>query len=191
MIKPIKKSQGFGIIEVLLASVIIIVVVFSLSAVASSSLTATDRSADRTQAVNLAQEGIETVRQIRDSHWIDQDSTSDWGKWVNTGSGWNLVNASTEYSVSYVSALGRYSLVPASLASKEIKLDNSIFNRVIKISDVKANAASGSNGLIRGKDVNESKLMQDKAYKVTVDVTTPSGAVVTVSEVLTDWRPNY
>ncbi len=71
-------KKGFGIIEVLLAGVIIITMLVALVYVARGAINGAVYSKQRVQAVFLAQEGIETIRQIRDSNYIDGKSDTKW-----------------------------------------------------------------------------------------------------------------
>ncbi|HLC44054.1 MAG TPA: hypothetical protein VJK08_02945 [Patescibacteria group bacterium] len=186
MIKDSKKTQGFGLIEVLIASTIIIMTISSLTFVARGALTSTDRTQDRIQAVNLAAEGIEIVRNIRDTNWIDRRPETDWGNWV--GSTFNGVVAGGVYKINYsAGSLNRFNLisVPIGAPAENITLLNgAVFTRTIQVDSI-VNATSG---LMPGS--NQSNL-QGQAYKVTVKVTTPSKAEINVSEILTNWRPNF
>lgn len=91
-----KFSKGFGILEVLISSAILIVVLGTLMFIAQSSLTNAQYMQERAQAISLAAEGIETVRQIRDSNYIDGSSSSSW----NTITG-NISTTPIDYSLTY------------------------------------------------------------------------------------------
>lgn len=73
-----KFSKGFGILEVMISCAIIIVVLGSLVFIARSSLTNAQYMQERAQAVSLAAEAIEIIRQNRDSNYIDQNSATQW-----------------------------------------------------------------------------------------------------------------
>jgi len=73
-----KYSKGFGILEVLVAAGVLIVVIAGTAALANYSLRATVLASDRTMATQLAQEGIEKVREQRDTNWIDNDTGTSW-----------------------------------------------------------------------------------------------------------------
>lgn len=73
-----KIKKGFGVIEVLLAGVIIITMLVALVYIARGALNGAMYSKQRAQAVFLAQEGVEVVRQIRDSNYIDGKPGTKW-----------------------------------------------------------------------------------------------------------------
>ena len=88
MIKKFK--NGFGILEVLIAGMIVIMVLGALVFVARTAIDSATYSMQRSQAVFLAQEGMEGVRQIRDKNYIDQDPYTRWNYlvcWQNAPSG--------------------------------------------------------------------------------------------------------
>lgn len=162
----IKKTQkAFGLVETLVASTVIIMVVSSLTVISSVTLRSTDRTQQRAQAANLAQEAIETVRQIRDSNWIDQGTTT---------TNWDSLTCTSAGLINFNLTSKRFCLNTG--ITESIALNNQTFTRTIVFSD--------TDDLLDGTDPNNST-------KVTVTVNTPSGAVVTVSDVLTNWRPNY
>lgn len=176
----INKTKAFGLIEVLIASTIIVMTISSLTFVAQGALTSTSRTQDRTQAANLAAEGIEIVRSIRDTNWIDTASGTDWGKWVFATGTWHLINPPNPYTINFNPSIHRFHLLAGS--GELINLNGSKFIRTIQIDTV--------GGLL--SDVGTSVgNKSDQALKVTAVVTTPSGAEVKTSEVLTNWRPNF
>jgi type II secretory pathway pseudopilin PulG len=101
MLKTTKKfSKGFGILEVLISSAIIIVVLGTLVFIAQSSLTNAAYMQERAQAVSLAAEGIETIRQNRDSNNIDGIEAT---KWNTVGDKSDLaINYDTAYYIPVV-----------------------------------------------------------------------------------------
>jgi len=184
-----KKLKGFGIIEALIASTIIIIIVFSLTAVARGTMRASDNMQERAQAAQLAQEGIEVVRQIRDTNWIDGSAVTSWNSFVCTASGSALTCpalpiATANYKIVF-NSLNRFSLADAGTTGELIKLgniDGFAFKRFIKFESV---------GALLPDVVNPSLTKDKYSTKVTVTVTTPSGEDIAVSEMLTNWRPQY
>ncbi|MDO8443913.1 MAG: prepilin-type N-terminal cleavage/methylation domain-containing protein [bacterium] len=174
-----RKTKGFGLIEVLIASTIIVMSISSLTFVARGALTSTDRTQDRIQAVNLAAEGIEIVRSIRDTNWIDQTPATGWGNWVGSNLG-NIVDSSTSYQINYNNSTKRFYLLANQTES--VSLNGSIFTRTIVVDEVEGTE------LMPGSNQTD---LQKQAYKVTAIVTTPSKAEINVSEILTNWRPNF
>lgn len=67
--KPMKKEKGFGVVELLAAIVIITVALVSIMEIYSFFMKAGSQNEKRLQAVALAQESIEAVRNIRDHNW--------------------------------------------------------------------------------------------------------------------------
>lgn len=74
-----KKRNGQGLLELIVAIGIIIAGVVATLTLVISSIQAGRKSADKIIASNLAREGIEIVRNIRDSNWITTGSNWDDG----------------------------------------------------------------------------------------------------------------
>lgn len=74
-------SNGFGLMEVLVASGILIIVISGTVALSNYSIRSTIISADRTIATQLAQQRIEQIRKSRDTMWIDNDHNTNWAGW--------------------------------------------------------------------------------------------------------------
>lgn len=72
--------------EVLISSAVIIVVLGTLVFIARSAITNAQYMQERAQAIALAAEGIETVRQIRDTNYIDGNSLTKWNTITGVGS---------------------------------------------------------------------------------------------------------
>lgn len=81
MSQAFRRQPGFGLLEVLFATAIFIIVVGSLVTLSRMSLRNAALAAHRTQATNLAQDGLETIRQMRDTGWMarkGQQASDDW-----------------------------------------------------------------------------------------------------------------
>jgi len=76
-------KKGFGLLEVLLAGVIIITVLGALVLLGRNTINNSTYNQQRTEALFLAQQGIEMVRQIRDSNYIDGNSDTNWNYFVS------------------------------------------------------------------------------------------------------------
>ncbi|OGL66626.1 hypothetical protein A3B21_02980 [Candidatus Uhrbacteria bacterium RIFCSPLOWO2_01_FULL_47_24] len=63
-------KRGFGLLETIIALGVIITGLVSVISLSIANLTNERDTAMRYQAVNLAREGIELVRNIRDSNWL-------------------------------------------------------------------------------------------------------------------------
>lgn len=68
--------QGFGLLETLFSTAVFIVVVGGMVTLGRLSLRNAALAAHRTQAINLAQDGIESIRQMRDTGWIARRASS-------------------------------------------------------------------------------------------------------------------
>ena len=91
-----KKSKGFTLIETLVAIAILMVAVVGPMSVIGGSLAQIAVARDQVVAVNLAQEGVEAVRQQRDSSMLDQ-----WINGSNSPTYWrNGLQNNKEYIVS-------------------------------------------------------------------------------------------
>ena len=62
-------SKGFSVVEILVASAIIGIMVFSLAQVGALSFRLTNNASNRIEAAFLLNEGIEAVRFLRDESW--------------------------------------------------------------------------------------------------------------------------
>lgn len=190
--KKIQKTKAFGIVEVLIASTVIMIAIFALASVSQVTLASTSRTMARAQAAHLAQEGIEIVRNIRDTNWIDDRGDTKWDYLVSIdGTAWSEVTritnpavADPNYIISYRN--NRYFLSASGVgAGESISLGADKFIRRIKIEEV---GAQMLNGVVPGgaeADKNEV------AFKVSAYVTVVDGPTVVISEILTNWRPNY
>ena len=186
-----KKTNGFGLLEVLIASSIILIVILSLAAVSNSTLRSTYQIDERAQAINLAQEGIEVVRQIRDTNWIDQKTETKWSdialvpgfSWTNVGA----VSPASRFSIGFNDGLApnRLYLYHETGASQTVTLNGSKFTRMIFFDNVGSLVPGVTCDSINPSDKSGC------AIKATATVITPSGTQFSVSEVLTNWRPNY
>ena len=79
-------SSGFGLLEVIVPLGIIITVEVSILSLSASSIKLGTLSRQRTQATEIARQGLEVVRNIRDSNWAsgvlwnNSFTTDDWYK---------------------------------------------------------------------------------------------------------------
>ena len=70
-------KRGFTLLEVLVATFIITVGIMGSLSLVSRTIYSANISSKRLIAVYLAQEGIEIVRNIRDTNWLEQISWND------------------------------------------------------------------------------------------------------------------
>lgn len=180
------KKSGFGVIEVLVASTIIIIVLAAVVEGGRSALINSIRTHQRAQALAFAEEGLEIARQVRDSHWQDGDNQTEWDYFsYDIGSStWQSPASDKKYQVGYLSALKRpFFLELPTDGKEEITVDNTKFYRQVTFEPV-ANILPNSNPLA-------SDLLQNQARRVTAIIETPWGSEVKLSEILTNWRPDY
>lgn len=70
MKKTVNNSSGQGLVEVIIAVAIITTGIVGVITLTFSSLRSTETSIKQIVAANLAREGVEVVRNIRDSNWL-------------------------------------------------------------------------------------------------------------------------
>jgi len=171
-------KKGFSIIEVLISTTIIAVILGGLVAIGRNVLANNMVLSEKTQAVYLAQEGIEIVRQIRDTNWVDASNTTLWDWWKQDGE--NLAQITPgRYGISHIKLPGYNYALNQNLTEK-IQLDenDTTYNRTILIE-------KSDNLYTKSEDV-----LAGNSYKVTVEVTWGKSSTK-ISEILTNWRPNY
>ena len=102
-------KKGFTIIELLVVILIISIGITGSYALVGNIFASSSLMAQRLSAAYLAQEGIEIVRNIRDSNWVNGDS---WNNGITTGN----------FEVDYDDlALSAYS-------GNKLKINNNIYN---------------------------------------------------------------
>lgn len=149
----------------LISSAIIIVVLGTLVFIAQSSLTNAAYMQERAQAVSLAAEAIETVRQNRDSNYIDGVPGTKWDTVGSSSTAPISSYFSSTFYIPYDLVTGRLRLNTTS-TYKTIKIDGVNFTRLINFSDI---ATLGSGELLT-KPVDYSNNGQN-GFLVTVKIT--------------------
>lgn len=182
-----KKSQGFGIIEVLISSSIIISVLGALVYAGRAAYQNSLYLQEKAEALGLAQEGIELTRQIRDTNWIDNDSNTHWNDLVMTGGVFSevLPNLGQEYGIGQARLIDgtyRYGLTSGTNEKIKVNTDSTEFTRQIIIEDT-------GNMLVNSQNEKDTNL-SEQAIKVTAKVVWGEKEV-SISEIMTNWRPNY
>lgn len=79
-----KTSGGFTILEVLVASGILVAISGAMLTAGRASIRSHDLALERSQASQLLQEGFEIVRQMRDTNYLD-GSGNAWDSGLTTG----------------------------------------------------------------------------------------------------------
>jgi prepilin-type N-terminal cleavage/methylation domain-containing protein len=116
-----QKQQGFTLIETLFAILIFSAAVVSLLAIAGKGINATAQVKNETIAFYLAQEGIETVRNIRDSNY-----TSGAANWDDGFAGITDCSAATGCYLDFQGGAAPV-LSPNSGNSDEVYLANGLY----------------------------------------------------------------
>jgi len=130
-------KNGFGLLEVLISVGILALVVGGVVGLGNISVKNSVISADRTVAYNLAQEGKEELKQIRDSKWVDGSSsaTIPWNEEFKTDG--------SNYQLEQDAATKKFYLAPG---SKSILLNGTTYTRFVTFSapdaDTQANLLS-------------------------------------------------
>jgi hypothetical protein len=93
-----KQKSGFSLIEVVIAITTLVVVVVAATTLVVSSIRTTTLNIDNIVAYNLAQEGLEAVRNMRDSNYL---SNQDWRKGGNIFWGSDFDQKEGEYTIEY------------------------------------------------------------------------------------------
>jgi hypothetical protein len=166
---PIGKSAGFGLAEVLLASGVLIMVVASIVALSRFVIRGYALTASRTQALYLSQEGVERVRNIRDSYWIDNDPTTDFAALPPIGVTYPCV-------VTWNGSTGRWRMLAG---TESLTVGGVIYERRIDVIKVPA-------GTLGDPDLDQNTI------HVMVIVTWQEGGrthTVTTDTYLTNWKP--
>ena len=71
---PVISHKGFSLLELIITILVVSIGILGTHSVVSYTLSAIGLSASRLTAAYLAQEGIEIVRNIRDTNWLEEDA---------------------------------------------------------------------------------------------------------------------
>lgn len=86
-IKHLAEKKGFTLLEVIIAIFIITTGIVGVLGLISQTITVTNISSQRLIAAYLAQEGVEIVRNIRDTNWLEEAPSWDDGLTVGDWEG--------------------------------------------------------------------------------------------------------
>lgn len=198
-IKNDKRGQSF--IEAMIALTILVSAVSSSMALVQSSLTATRISGSQVVAANLAREGVEVVRSIRDSNWLRGQSfqvglVSGTDKssrpFLNLATGeWTMdftaLTIEDEDAVLYLYPNGLY--IQAN--SQPVGTRHSPYQRIITLNHICRVDATGVEAIFTGATTcGVGETLVGLAVEVEVSLIGVSGSrrSVTVDERLYDWR---
>jgi prepilin-type N-terminal cleavage/methylation domain-containing protein len=134
-INHIKKNKGFTLVEVLVALFILFTVVSATTSLVNSALGTIQNSKAKFVASGLVQEGIEIVRNIRDSNWLKYDQGVLWNEGLTNGD-WEADYLSEELT-SYFGA-GRFLKIDSNGFYNYTNGTYTKFNRKITIQNISA-----------------------------------------------------
>jgi type II secretory pathway pseudopilin PulG len=162
-------NKGFGLLEVVISTGILVIVISASVIISKMAVRSSVVSLERVQAYNLAQQGMEGVRAIRDTNWLN-------------GRAWN---DSLDPSMSSYDVNNSNNLWQLTNTIEPIPLDNKDFTRVITISSIDqtmANILSQYN----------SAITSDKMLKIKVSVSWreyDQDWSTILYTYLSDWKP--
>lgn len=189
------RKKGFGILEVLLASVIIIIILGALVFLVRGILNKTTYYQERLQATMLAQDGIEKVRQIRDTNYIDANPATEWSSFVLNTSNIFIKpvlysgNPLNIYYSSYVTSINRIGLTTTTSAED---VGGTKFTRQIFFESPNELMTHPTEGNGANHDFIEN--INNNAYRVTSRVTWTflgDTKTIEIKELVTNSRQRY
>jgi type II secretory pathway pseudopilin PulG len=132
--KKKKNNTGFTLLEIIIAMGIIISILTSALVLITLTVNSTKTSRSKIIAINLSQEGLEIVRNIRDNNWLAyRRAASDWKQGLDPG----------DYRVQYNSSgLLAFSTTPLRIDNGFYQYDNgtsTLFYRKITIEHIDDN----------------------------------------------------
>jgi prepilin-type N-terminal cleavage/methylation domain-containing protein len=85
--KSNRSKKGFTLVEVLVAILLLFIVISASTALVTKALSSTQSTKSKFIASYLAQEGLELVRNIRDSNWVESqtDPAIPWDEELSAG----------------------------------------------------------------------------------------------------------
>ena len=93
------RQRGFTMVEIIVALTLVAVGILATASVASVTVRAGTDNANRVIATNLSREGIELVRNIRDSNWAIQAWSAQTGQPANSANAWDCYPSSPESAI--------------------------------------------------------------------------------------------
>lgn len=200
-----KRKKGFGLLEVLVSSTIIIIVIGTVVSIGSASMKNNEYLQQRAQAIYIAQLGIERVRFMRDSNWIDGRSDTNWKTLICDGvSGYSALPASTggNYQINTNSddggrfCLSGYNATSPSPSVFDVQDTGYLLDIVYKpVTDSQSIVPSGS--LVQGSITENAAYFTARVRFTDIYGKTHSWesgsnfGSIEATELLTNWRPNY
>ncbi len=166
-----KINRGQTLVEIIIAVGIIVVVFVGCLSLAAMTIKIGRITKEKNQALNLVQEGIEGIRNIRDTYWLDEDKGADkdarWTTFLNDFSG----DVNIEYDETEGKWKKKTEIDTGCIGDECFKeiIDGKEFQRTISITDT-----------------NPSDPLNKKKVSVTVSWDNGSQTTAAVSQ-LTNW----
>jgi hypothetical protein len=177
-------TNGFGILEVVVASFVLIMIITSSVTLTRMAIKSSVLNLDRVQAYNLAEEGAEITRHIRDTGWINGQNLSSalangQYKLVFNNNNWNL---------------------QSDTAGEPIVLDNKTYNRKIYIENVDGTVGGTALNTYLNTNLHIDNTTNSIMKKIRVEITwdeynqtVANGNAwnYTLLTYLSDWKPQF
>jgi len=214
-----KQQKGFTILEVLLSAAIIAVMLAALVAIGQLSLNTNQLYLQRSQATYLAQESLELARERRDTNWIDRKNGTMWDGFDGTQSVLSLLpneNSKIYGPLCFYPTSGQYYFswranddsgwekgkscaeiiaqpagTPAAqmIPTEKITLDSGAsFYRYLVFQRVTTSLLPDTPSSVQP---GQSAIKVTAVVKWRANNSSGDEKTVSISEILTNWRPNY
>lgn len=192
--------RGQSFIEAMVAITIIVSSITSSLALVQSSITASRAAGSQVVAANLAREGIEVARALRDSNWLSGNGFSQ-----------GMTNATYKTALPVLSrpngtwslVFGNYTIDSAAAtvwqasdglylqaASQPTGTSASVYSRLLRLDYICRDNATGAERIVTAGNCLGTETMVGLAASSTVKWTSVSGPkrTITTEERLYDWR---
>jgi len=188
MMKKFFSEEGQGLLEAVFAIGILLITSGAILALAVSNVVGQKASEFQVRANNLAREGIEAVRSIRDSNWLagdDWDSglQGDRAVFDDTTNSWSL-DSITEKEIKLNVITGVHSHNPSGSA---VVIISTVFSRSLLIEEICEDDANGAESIEVACISGQSKI----GIKVSVTVSwleRDENKDIQLIDLLYDWK---
>jgi len=197
MKKTASKKKAFGLIETLIACAVLLIICGALLTISTIVSRDIAFARNRTVAYSLAQEAIESARQIRDTNLIDANEKTAWNSFIcdvssnekistpriSTDNLRELYLISTDRSICY--SADRIIIAPDSTSTGEsIQIGGMVYNRKIYFT------SSGVDPLV----ANSEQIVEQNSVRITAQINWidhGSNREIKLTELLTNWKRGF
>lgn len=177
-------SKGFGIIEVLVSAMILIIVVGAVVGLSRTMVRKNVETGEKVQAYNLVREGLEIGRAYRDTIWIDEVSNNFDDKFPVAGEEFVFVSDNTENT-----GEGDSFEIEVTNEGEKITKDNIEYTRVYEISSLSDATISDLDDIVN-VDEGDDYDLADEIMTLNVKVSwNDNENNVEAATILSDWKP--